>query len=188
MRLMTQRFAAGHACGPSFLVNTRELLREADFAPLLMSHVQLSGESEWLARCQPHITGAWCFNEAVPTALRETVIERLAARLEAIGSGAILPAPDPDPALLRQMMEVCAGQPIPDEYLPLVTHDMGLAATPPIEVDWRTPPSPRQLADHPVVVIGAGGGGLCMGKRLREAGIEDFVILDKASGVHDSDA
>jgi len=83
-------------------VNTRDLLREADFAPLLMSHVQLSGEQEWLARCQPYITGPWCFNETVPEALREQVIDRLAQRLEAIGSGQLPPAPDPDPASVRR--------------------------------------------------------------------------------------
>ncbi|MFK7894425.1 MAG: flavin-containing monooxygenase [Myxococcota bacterium] len=38
---------------------------------------------------------------------------------------------------------------------------------------------------HPirVAIIGAGPGGLCMAIRLKEAGVEDFVILDRASGV-----
>lgn len=163
-------------------MNTRELLREADFAPLLMSHVQLSGEREWLARCQPHITGPWCFNEAVPPALREQVIDRLAQCLEAIGSGHAQAAPDPDPAMLRQMMEVCAGQPIPDEYLPLVTHDMGLAGTPPIEVEWRKPMPKERLAGSPVLVIGAGESGLCAAIKLRQMGIP-FTILEKSLAV-----
>jgi len=34
-----------------------------------------------------------------------------------------------------------------------------------------------------IVVIGAGPGGLCTGIRLREAGYQDFVILEKAPGV-----
>ena len=34
-----------------------------------------------------------------------------------------------------------------------------------------------------VVIIGAGPGGLCAGIKLREAGIEDFVILEAAEGV-----
>ena len=34
-----------------------------------------------------------------------------------------------------------------------------------------------------MVVIGAGPGGLCAGIRLLEAGIDDFVILEKAPGV-----
>ena len=31
-----------------------------------------------------------------------------------------------------------------------------------------------------IVIIGAGAGGICMGIKLREAGFEDFVILEKA--------
>ncbi|MGR8921176.1 MAG: flavin-containing monooxygenase [Gammaproteobacteria bacterium] len=34
-----------------------------------------------------------------------------------------------------------------------------------------------------VLIVGAGAGGLCMGVRLKQAGIDDFVIVDKASGV-----
>lgn len=37
--------------------------------------------------------------------------------------------------------------------------------------------------DHEVIVIGAGFGGICTGIKLREAGIHDFVILEKAGGV-----
>jgi len=40
-----------------------------------------------------------------------------------------------------------------------------------------SPASPR------IAIIGAGPGGLCMGIRLKQAGFEDFVILDKADGV-----
>jgi cation diffusion facilitator CzcD-associated flavoprotein CzcO len=34
-----------------------------------------------------------------------------------------------------------------------------------------------------IVIVGAGPGGLCMAIKLREAGIRDFVILEKASGL-----
>jgi len=36
---------------------------------------------------------------------------------------------------------------------------------------------------HSVVIIGAGMSGLCMGIKLRERGIDDFVILEKSPGV-----
>lgn len=34
-----------------------------------------------------------------------------------------------------------------------------------------------------VAVIGAGPGGIAMGVRLLQAGIEDFVILERADGI-----
>ncbi len=36
---------------------------------------------------------------------------------------------------------------------------------------------------HRIVIIGAGSGGLCMAVQLKKAGINDFVILEKGSGV-----
>jgi len=38
-------------------------------------------------------------------------------------------------------------------------------------------------ADHQVVIIGAGISGLCMGIKLRERGIRDFLILEKSPAV-----
>lgn len=36
---------------------------------------------------------------------------------------------------------------------------------------------------HRVIVIGAGPGGMCTAIKLKEAGIDDFVVLEKADGV-----
>ena len=33
------------------------------------------------------------------------------------------------------------------------------------------------------VIIGAGSAGLCMAVQMKKAGIEDFVILEKGSGI-----
>ena len=45
-----------------------------------------------------------------------------------------------------------------------------------------TPP-PRKERAPSIAIVGAGIGGLCMGARLRMAGFEDIVIIDKASDV-----
>ena len=37
--------------------------------------------------------------------------------------------------------------------------------------------------DYKVIVIGAGSSGLCMAIKLKEQGIDDLVLLDKASGL-----
>lgn len=41
----------------------------------------------------------------------------------------------------------------------------------------------NRARDLRVAIIGAGPGGLCMGIKLREAGLHDFVILEKARGL-----
>lgn len=45
------------------------------------------------------------------------------------------------------------------------------------------PPVPESNRSLGIAIVGAGPGGLCMGIRLRQAGFENFVILDKAYGV-----
>lgn len=40
-----------------------------------------------------------------------------------------------------------------------------------------------KVEPHSVVIIGAGMSGLCMGIKLLERGIDDFVILEKSAGV-----
>ena len=37
--------------------------------------------------------------------------------------------------------------------------------------------------EHSILVLGAGPGGICAGIRLRQAGFEDFAILEKSDGV-----
>ena len=40
-----------------------------------------------------------------------------------------------------------------------------------------------QTHDHRIIVIGAGPGGMCTAIKLLEAGIQDFVVMEKAGGV-----
>ncbi|NNH70958.1 NAD(P)/FAD-dependent oxidoreductase [Nocardia uniformis] len=43
--------------------------------------------------------------------------------------------------------------------------------------------APLTRPDHEVVIIGAGFGGIATGVALKQAGVEDFVIFDKHSGI-----
>lgn len=159
-------------------MSIRTHLAGADLAPLLMVYVQLSGDTAALAEFRPYITGPWCYNESAPQALKERLYDRLADLLEAIDAGRAQAAPSPDRRTLAEMTRTCVGQAVPDEYLPLIAHEMQLAGTPPLEVDWRERPSNERVANFRVVIIGAGESGLCLGIKLLALGIP-FVIIEK---------
>jgi len=42
---------------------------------------------------------------------------------------------------------------------------------------------PNDDTSRKIAIIGAGPGGICMGIRLKDAGLDDFVILEKGNGV-----
>ena len=82
---------------------------------------------------------------------------------------------------LRRSLGLTAGTDVPSgelemwvEQLGLEPHVRGLA--------WSRPPTPEQLADFSVLVIGAGMGGLNAAVQLQEAGIP-FRIVEKNSAV-----
>ena len=82
---------------------------------------------------------------------------------------------------LRRSLGLTAGTDVPRgelemwvEQLGLDPHVRGLA--------WSQPPTPEQLADFSVLVIGAGMGGLNAAVQLQEAGIP-FRIVEKNSAV-----
>ena len=158
--------------------DSRALLEEADLAPLLMVYVQLSGDESVLDDYRPYITGPWSFHEHTPPALRHRLLDKVISLLEELHSGRRKAAPPPSESLFRKMMEVCVGQPVPDEYVPLIKHEMGLAGAPPLEVEWRKRPPQAELDKFKVLIIGAGESGLCAAIKLKALGIP-FEILEK---------
>jgi 4-hydroxyacetophenone monooxygenase len=143
-----------------------------------MVYVQLSGDESVLDDYRPYITGPWSFHEHAPLDLKRKLHEKVSVLLKELQSGARKPAPPPSEALFRKMMEVCVGQPVPDEYVPLIKHEMGLAGAPPLEVEWRKRPPQAELDKFKVLIIGAGESGLCAAIKLKALGIP-FEILEK---------
>ncbi|QQS15130.1 MAG: NAD(P)/FAD-dependent oxidoreductase [Rhodospirillales bacterium] len=77
------------------------------------------------------------------------------------------------------MMAAGVGQAVPDEYIPLILEETRLTGDgDPRSVPWRRAPDAAALSRFRVLVIGAGLSGLCVGIKLREAGIP-FTILEK---------
>lgn len=158
--------------------DSRQLLEQTDIAPLLMVYVQLSGDEAALDEYKGYIHGPWNFNETVPANLKRKLHERLVSVLSELDARKRQLPPPPSGDLLRKMMSVCVGQPVPDEYMDLLTHEMQLAGAEPLEVQWRCKPPAKVLEEFKVIIIGAGESGLCMGIKLLALGIP-FEIIEK---------
>lgn len=174
---MTKRFQAQVREAVRDEAALRAALADADIAPQLMVLVQLTGDLKILDEVAPHIHGAWSFLESVPDDLKQKVRDRLVEALLDYAVHDRPPPPLPHPETLQRMMSGGVGQPVPEEYIPLLVEETRLAEEDPRAVHWHRDPGPAAKAFQ-VVIIGAGIAGLCMGIRLKQMGIP-FTILEK---------
>ncbi len=157
----------------------REHLAHANLPALVPAIVQLTGDVGLLERFAPPaqpMMGAveGDFPEAVQAEIREVAFEALRAFRDGDGT---LP-PMPDEATLAAMMNWCAGDAIPPEYVPLAIEEAALAEPDPRRFEWSDTPPAQAREGFRVVVIGAGFGGVCAGIRLGQAGIS-YTIVEK---------
>lgn len=152
------------------------LLSDADVVPLLMSLVQMTGDESLLDQAASHISGAWNFQQSIPENLRAEIVARSAALLAAPGGAA--GEPRLAQARLRRLLEVAAGGPIADEFIPLIMEEASFDPKATRGLVWRKTPDPAVLSRFHVVIIGAGISGICMAIRLKQAGIR-FTIIER---------
>lgn len=148
-------------------------LREANLETLLMVHTHLTRDEAFLERFAPHIRPLYSpVASDVPEPLAAELRERLGKILTAELPAGIPSLPH---ALLQKMMSIGAGEPVADEFIPLLLDQIGLEKpVPRRDRPGRVPPP----ADSHVVVIGAGLSGICAGVKLAEAGY-GFTIFEK---------
>jgi 4-hydroxyacetophenone monooxygenase len=105
--------------------------------------------------------------------------QRAWSALRRFRDGGCVPSDPPAPADLRTMMEFITG-PLSDDYLPLLTFELGL----PEEIGspgWRKDEMAPERS-FSVAVIGAGMSGLAMAHRLSQADVA-FVVLERNADV-----
>ncbi|MGB8607755.1 NAD(P)-binding domain-containing protein [Bradyrhizobium sp.] len=160
----------------------RRALEAADPATLLLALVQLTGERHWLEAAKPFIRGPMNYQEFMPEPLRASIRDRLSDALaERTRTGGAVPRRTDD-ALLREMMAVATGEPVPDDYIAMMREDLTDDSLPSRSLKWRLPLDAAALQSADVVIIGAGMSGLYAAIQLREAGIP-FVIIEKNDAV-----
>ena len=154
-------------------------LESASIPTLMMSLVHLTGDTSLLrgsirpaAAIMGEVQGSLSDEE------KATVRARALAELAAYRDrGCTLP-PQPTPEIVHEMMSFVVGQPVPDEYLPMMMEEMALDGE-----DARAAPAaadvPRERKQRfPVLVIGAGMSGILAAIRLQDAGLP-FVVVEK---------
>jgi len=113
-------------------------------------------------------------SEADQEAIRDLAFDALKVYRDGDGKRPSLPTDDD----LAAMMNWCAGEPLPPEYVPLAIEEAALAEEDPRRFEWGSRPAPKVLEDFHVLVIGGGFGGVCAGIRLGQAGIP-YTICEK---------
>lgn len=159
----------------------RGALAEADIVPQLLLEAQLSGQDDLLDEARPFIRGGWSYQVDIPEDLRGRISERLIVTLKAAAASGTALTP-PSPERFMELLNTGIGTTIGSEYSGMMLEEMNDTGADHRSVAWRDPAAKTAAAACKVVIAGAGLAGLCMGAKLREAGIP-FVIIEKNDAV-----
>ncbi|MGA0595197.1 flavin-containing monooxygenase [Enterovirga sp. CN4-39] len=153
-----------------------QALETADPFLVLTVLAYLTGEQDWLAQADGAASKPGRGPGDVPETLRRSAIARLGSIL---ASGDV--APKADVTLLPRIVRFCVGEPVPDEYMPMLLEEAGLAPRPldqlpPLRASYSAEGRPE------VAIVGAGLSGVALAVHLKRLGIP-FVIYEKNEGV-----
>src|SRR3990172_10214639 len=104
------------------------------------------------------------------------------AVLRAFRDGGCKLAPPPSPETIREMMSFMVGEPVPDEYVPMMLEEMELDGEDVRGLHWERSAPAEAKSRFFVLVIGAGMSGLLAAIRLKEAGIP-YTVIEKNPAV-----
>jgi 4-hydroxyacetophenone monooxygenase len=151
----------------------RSALAEANIPTLLLTLIQLTGDYKWLGERYRIVKGPPLDdndNGGLPPEIQAEIRE---AALEAIlksEQGAISAHPL-SPADVADMLAFALADEVPAAYGPLLAEELGEASR---DVEIPAPLKPG----FSVLVIGAGIFGICLGIKLKQAGVP-FTIIEK---------
>jgi 4-hydroxyacetophenone monooxygenase len=132
-----------------------DALATADLPTLLMSYVHLSRDMALLDKFQPHVHSLSSGKQtAVPDDLAAELREKMRALLTSPNEADLT---IPEPALLQRIMSVGMGEPVSEEFIPLLLEQSGLGP----QHDRSHRPARQQIPQgFKVLIIGAGISGL----------------------------
>lgn len=151
----------------------RSALAEANAPTLLAAYVFLTHDEAMLERFRPLIKPAFSWPPTeIPLGVGEDLVAAMHNALTTPGATRDEP---PSPELMREIMSVCVGEEVGEDFIALVNDQCGFQ--PWIDRSLVPGRAPRP-ADFKVLVIGAGMTGLCAAMKLDEAGY-DYVVVEK---------
>ena len=157
-------------------------LQSASVPTLMMSLVHLTGDASPLrgpirpGRAVMGETGGGLAAEQKAEVRRQALAALSAYR----DRGCTLPPPPPLETV-REMMSFMVGEPVPDEYAPMMLEEMELDGEDQRALRWDGVPEARRRDFH-VLVIGAGMSGILAAIRLEQAGIP-YTVVEKNPAV-----
>ena len=149
----------------------REALKAANLQTLLMVYVHLTHDESMLETFKAHIHPPYTnLDYQTPQDCIDDLHEKLIHVLTTPGAAK---SEDPPIALMKKMMSTGVGEPVEDEFVPMVIEQAGFERSPTRKgLAGRTPPPPG----FKVLVIGAGLTGILAGIELERAGYEHVII------------
>jgi 4-hydroxyacetophenone monooxygenase len=178
---MTEPDNSDRNSGAADVAMWRAAIDLANVPTLQMVLVQLTGDRSWIedpylpTRPQginDHDSGG--FSEAHQREIRDATFDAIVAWL----GGEPIAIPQPSSELLLEMLRTSLAEPIPEGYVHMMRHELGL----PSEISVER--SASRTAELPLtaVVIGAGMSGICASVQLAAAGVE-HVLIERNSDV-----
>jgi len=164
---------------PTLVASDEELesaLLVANIPTLLMVLIQLTGDRRWLGeRYRPTRTRAMDDNTdgGLPTDVLDEIRTGALAALRQYREGREVALPRPGTEQLVEMMSGCMGEPVADEYVPMLMEEMGLVDR---DTTWRERLAPHTGHPFEVLIIGAGFAGVCAAIKLGAAGISHTIV------------
>lgn len=140
--------------------------------------VHLTGDPQWV-RAPFHYGRLRGMDDResgdLPPEQQDRIRAAAVGAIAAWSAGAPVALPDPGDDLLLEMMSATLGEPIPAAYVPMIRHELGLAAGD----DAGAPPVPPGFT---ALIIGAGISGISAAVELDRAGIP-YTIVERSDDV-----
>jgi 4-hydroxyacetophenone monooxygenase len=158
-------------------------LEHAGIPALMMSMIHMSGDTSLLnGPIRPNTAILGEIDGFLPPEQKAEVRRQALGVIRQFRDSDCQLPPLPDADTVQRMMSFIVGENVPQEYVPMMMEEMNLAGEDSRALHWADEVSATQRQQFPVLVIGAGVGGILAGIRLAEAGIP-FCILEKNSDV-----